>query len=212
MDTRTWLRNVVLGTTTTDITSIHHVLDTCYADDMKLIHPYFIAQGRDQAFQICEAWSGINETLHAQIHHIAINEDERSAFVEYSQFFKNKLLGAYFPMRLRVTTLFKWHGAAENRRIHYHRDIPQFSSMISSIPVVGGVYNFIRPKATSVLSSGYQVANKVGLFYIMPRFINQFFPILQYVSMLSMLPFVNEGRVSTVGTAFGKYLEEDHDE
>ncbi|TPX41228.1 hypothetical protein SeMB42_g05666 [Synchytrium endobioticum] len=91
-------------------------------------------------------------------------------------------------------------------------DIPQFSSMISSIPVVGGVYNFIRPKATSVLSSGYQVANKVGLFYIMPRFINQFFPILQYVSMLSMLPFVNEGRVSTVGTAFGKYLEEDHDE
>ncbi|TPX36397.1 hypothetical protein SeLEV6574_g08074 [Synchytrium endobioticum] len=186
------LHNIVYGIVTTDIDAIRHTLEKHYTADMILYHPYFIAYGREQAFQIFEMWSGSNMTLHPKVHHIGINEEKGEALVEFSQFANQKLVGGLLPMRIRLVALVKWREEDGERKIYYHRDILETSSILKYTPILGPIYTkIIRPRATYFWCWAYQTMKKLGIYSLVPSMAKDMAAFLQYTCLAPTLPIIH---------------------
>ncbi|KAJ3022419.1 hypothetical protein HKX48_006236 [Thoreauomyces humboldtii] len=163
------LRRVVNGMVTTDQDLCRKTLETYYTEDVELVHPFLLAHGREQMFEVFQMWTGSQSVLTPEIFHTTYNEETQTGIVEFAQNFNPKVLGGIVPLKIRLLAVVKWREEGGVKKIYHHRDIHVPTSVIEYSPVLGSIYDTIyRDIAFKVLTKSYQLVDKVGIWNVMP--------------------------------------------
>ncbi|KAI8904248.1 hypothetical protein DFJ77DRAFT_480683 [Powellomyces hirtus] len=183
------LRRIIHGMVTTDLALARRTLDTYYTDDVVLVHPYLVANGKEEMFEVFQMWTGSQTILTPEIFNTTYNEETKTGIVEFAQNFYPKALGGIVPLKVRLMSVVKWRETPEGLKIYHHRDIHIPTSFIEYTPLLGPFYDTTyRRIAHKVLTKSYQIADRVGIWSIAPALVSTAATALSYVGIKLSLP------------------------
>ncbi|KNC98277.1 uncharacterized protein SPPG_06674 [Spizellomyces punctatus DAOM BR117] len=183
------LRRLLNGMVTTDQSLARKTLETYYTEDVVMIHPYLIANGREEMWRVFEMWTGYNAILTPELFNLTFNEKDSTAILEFAQNFYPKALGGVVPLKVRLLSVVKWRETPQGKKIYYHRDVHIPTSFIQYTPFIGPIYDTTYRKiAMQVWTTTYKLGDNLGLWNIIPAIARTTGNLLSYFGVKLTLP------------------------